>query len=263
MRQVTAYTMALLLVVVSGAIPLRAAEVSGVEASAYQKATAEKDAATRASLLESYLQQYPEGAYKLQANYFLTLAYRELNQPEKVSQYGEETLKLDPENLDVLLLLATAYSAKTSDFEKSLAYSDRALQAIAKKASSQPPANVSAEQWHAELEKLKKGATYTKSLVQGKMALGQKDFAAAADPLRGAYAIQKTPMVAFWLGIVYSKTGKVDDAITVLCEAVAMNGPSKDQAQKELERLFLEKNHSLDGLQQRIDEAKARVGSTS
>lgn len=259
MRQGLVSAMAVLGVVVFSGSVMSAAEISGDEASLYAKATAEKDAAARAALLESYLQQYPEGAYKIQSNYFLTLAYRELNQPEKMMQSGEETLKLDAENIDVLLLLADRYSNQAATFEKSIAYSDRCIQALEKKEAGAPPANVTAEQWHGQCEKLKKGAAYTKALVLGKKALAGKDYAGAEAPLKQAYSIQKNPMIPFWLGIVYSKSGKVDDAIAMLCEAVVLAGPAKDQAQKELERLYQQKNQSLDGLQQKIDEARARV----
>lgn len=259
MRKAFASVAALVFALHAGTVPAVAAEISGEEASLYSRATSEKDPAAKVGLLEQYLQQFPEGAYQKQVRYFLTIACRQANQNDAAIQYGEQTLAADGENVDVLLVLAELYSAKSATWDKAVEYSDRAVAALTKKEGETPPSGTTTEQWKTSIAKMRDMAVFTRELVKGKRALGAKDFAAAEGPLNTAYGITKSSQLAFWIGIAYSKLGKTDDAILRLCEAVVMNGPTKEQAQKELEKLYQEKNKSLDGLDQAIEAARARV----
>ncbi len=248
-----------LLALAVGGAKLMALEISGEEATLYAQAEGEKDPARRVQLLETYLMTYPSGYYKTTVNYLATLTFAQLNQSSKVIQYGEETLRADPDSIDILLALANVYSVRPETHQKSIGYSEHALVVIDKKAGQQPPKGVSADTWKSECEKLEKRALYVNSFVKGLVAIERKDCAGAVEPLKTAYSIARNPAIAYFLGICYSKTGKSVEAISILCEAVALNGAKKEQAQKELERIYQEKNKTLEGLQQKIEEARTRI----
>ncbi|MEW6368554.1 MAG: hypothetical protein AB1714_28330 [Acidobacteriota bacterium] len=260
MRNIASSLMVLLVAVLC-AQPMSAMEISAEEASLYQQAGAEQDPAKKVALIESYIQKFPEGKWRTELVYSAALACDQLKQPDKVISFGEEVLKADPSNINILLILANTYSARPDGKDKSLAYSARCVAAIDKKALDPPPADVPEDQYKAELDKLKKSAQFTHDYVAGWRAMELKDYAAAEQPLKSAYSIKRNAKLALWLGVAYEKNGKIDDAISTLAEAlVLLNGAQKDQVQKKLEQLYQQKHGSLDGLQKIIDDARGRIG---
>jgi len=258
-RGTVAIVVSLVATVICGVTMLHA-QISGEEATLWAQASAEKvENAQRVALLDKYLQTYPTGHYKAQANALMAVTAVQLGMNEKVIASGEEALKADPDSIQVLLALAKAYSAQPATYAKSLAHSDHAVQVCTKKMAEQPPAGITPEQWKTEWEKFKKRATWWQADVKGLSAIAAKNYEGAIESLNAAYKMYKDQKTAYLLGSCYQNLAKLDEAISFLCEAVNLPGGMKAQAQEKLEKLYKAKHQSLDGLQQKIDEAKARV----
>ena len=104
------------------------------------------DPTQRTGLIEAFVQQYPESNYLGSVHHLATLDYQSLNQPEKMLEHGQKTLRHSPDNIPILVLMALAHSSK-GEPDRSIQLATRALGRLQKIVR---PANTDQQQWEAE-----------------------------------------------------------------------------------------------------------------
>ena len=111
-----------------------APKVSKDELNAYNKfvaATKANDAQMKISLGEEFVAKYPNSIYTGAVEGQLAIAYMSLNQVDKLVEAGEKSLAADPNNIDVLPMMAFALARKNgataAQLEQSQNYAKRAL----------------------------------------------------------------------------------------------------------------------------------------
>lgn len=112
----------------------------------YFKITQTQDAKERVELIEAFLKQYPESRHASTLHQMATANYQELNNYEKMVEYGEKTLQALPASPATLSVLALAY-AYHGEADKAL---DRASRSISVLEKLTVPANVDPARFMAE-----------------------------------------------------------------------------------------------------------------
>ncbi len=112
----------------------------------YAKITQTQDAAQRATMIEDFLQRYPESKYVALMHQIATSAYQQLNNYDKVVEHAEKTVAAFPSNISMLSLLALAYTSH-SDSDKAINRAGKAIDLLEKLT---PPANADPARWNAD-----------------------------------------------------------------------------------------------------------------
>jgi tetratricopeptide (TPR) repeat protein len=75
------------------------------------------DAAARIAATDTLLTKFADTQFKATALYIATASAEELGDWEKTVIYGERTLEADPKNYATMLMLARGYAARTKEFD--------------------------------------------------------------------------------------------------------------------------------------------------
>jgi tetratricopeptide (TPR) repeat protein len=116
------------------------------EVADYFKITQTQEPKERVQLIEAFLKQYPESRHASTLHQMATASYQQLNNYEKMVEYGEKTLQALPANPATLSVLALAY-AYHGEADKAL---DRASRSISVLEKLTVPANVDPARFMAE-----------------------------------------------------------------------------------------------------------------
>ena len=116
------------------------------EVADYFKITQTQEPKQRVELIEAFLKQYPESRHSSTLHQMATASYQQLNNYEKMVEYGEKTLQALPASPATLSVLALAY-AYHGEADKAL---DRASRSISVLEKLTVPANVDPARFMAE-----------------------------------------------------------------------------------------------------------------
>jgi len=192
-----------------------------LETSAFNAMADEKDAKTRMSYIEHFTAAFPDTRFQEQVSQYAmyTLGPGQLNDPSRLVAYGEKTLASNPNSVPALLLLSNSYveGSKPGAISKAITYSQKVIE-LSK--ANAPDADRS--------RKLSAGVAHSTIgyalMKQDKTAAAVTELKAASGLLKGqddvAYAT-----ALYRLGYAYAKLNHVDDARSVLNEAVQIAGP--------------------------------------
>jgi tetratricopeptide (TPR) repeat protein len=193
----------------------------------------EKDAKTRMSYIERFSAAFPNSQFQEQVSQYAiyTLGPGQLNDSARLVAFGEKSLAANPNNIPVLLMMASAYveDSKPANVAKAVAYSQKAI-TLAK--ANEPDADrsrrLSAGVAHSTL-----GYAYMK---QDKTTTAIPELKSASALLKGqddvAYAT-----ALYRLGYAYAKVNRTTEARDVLNEAVKIPGPLQQPSRELLERV--------------------------
>ena len=148
------------------------------------------DPAKVVELGEAFIAKYPMSVHELAVYSLLTPAYMETNQIDKMIDVGGKALQMDPDDVDVLPVLAWA---------------------VPRRANGQTPEGLQ------QLQKAQAWARHGIELLNAVVkpdGLDQATFDAAKN--------EKLSMCHDGLGVVNIKTGKYDDAIAELTQAMQL-----------------------------------------
>lgn len=148
------------------------------------------DPAKVVELGEAFIAKYPMSVHELAIYSLLTPAYMETNQVDKMIDVGGKALQMDPDDVDVLPVLAWA---------------------VPRRANGQTPEGLQ------QLQKAQAWARHGIELLNAVVkpdGLDQATFDAAKN--------EKLSMCHDGLGVVNIKTGKYDDAIAELTQAMQL-----------------------------------------
>jgi tetratricopeptide (TPR) repeat protein len=192
-----------------------------LETSAFNAMADEKDAKTRMSYIEHFTTAFPATRFQEQVSQYAmyTLGPGQLNDRSRLVAYGEKTLASNPNSVPALLLLSNSYveESKPGAISKAVTYSQKVIE-LSK--ANAPDADRS--------RKLSAGVAHSTIgyalMKQDKTAAAVTELKAASGLLKGQDEVAYATAL-YRLGYAYAKLNHVDDARSVLNEAVQIAGP--------------------------------------
>ena len=124
------------------------------EDKAFQKIDAENNIDAKIALLLAFEKEFPQSKALREAYLQLVQIYQQKNDQAKIIEYGEKTIRLDPNNLVALLTVARAYSmeGKNASLDRAIQYGQKAVDEIAKLKNSPPQQGYTDEQWRQYID---------------------------------------------------------------------------------------------------------------
>ena len=131
---------------------------NGPEDKALSASEDEKNPALKLQLLLDFVKNFPNSQALPAAYSMLMNIYKDRNDTLKVNEFGEKTIKLDPDNIDALMAVSRNYALSKTNLDRAVQYAQRAVNAGAKKRGTAPPPNYTAAQWKQYWDSLDQSA---------------------------------------------------------------------------------------------------------
>lgn len=219
-------------------------EASSEEGMALQTMVAETDPDRRLRMVSEFERQFPDSKITSYVYTQAALAYQEKGDFNNAVSTGEKSLKIDPDNVSSLLVVASSLtepamvagsdSEKTTRLTEAAADANHALKLIA---GMPKAANETDEEAQERKNELASDAHYSLGMVR----LLQDDPGTAAGEFKTAISLtaQPHPQYYYRLGDAYSSGGKNTEAIDAFTKAAGLGkGTVMEQlAQKRIDEL--------------------------
>ncbi|MGB7497700.1 MAG: hypothetical protein WBR26_27085 [Candidatus Acidiferrum sp.] len=194
-----------------------------------------KDPSKKADCFVRFAKMYPGTPQGEQALMMAASAYQQAQNRAKMQEVANGALAKDPNNIDMLLLLADDYSEKGDQLDKAEVNAKKALSLVD---TAKKPDGVSDEQWQQQTSVQKGWALST----LGQIDLQKKQEAQAVDNLlKAAPLLKSNPAMyarnEYRLGYGYLNLKKNADATKAFTEAASVDSPYKAMAQQKLAEL--------------------------
>jgi len=197
-----------------------------LETSAYNGITSEQDPNKRMTEIEKFTPAFPNSKFENQISQLALYSLRQLNQPQRLEEYGEKTLAANPNSIPTLLMMGDAYAATAKDAAKAATYANKALALVGPNPDT----------------KEKKSYAGLAHVTLGRAELNQDKLIAAVAELKTASTLlqddpQDQQQALFYLGYAYAKQNHKADAVASLQRAAAINGPYATPAKDMLAKI--------------------------
>jgi tetratricopeptide (TPR) repeat protein len=202
-----------------------------LESAAFNGIAAEEDPKTRVKYIEQYTLAFPKSRFEEQVMQYAIYSFQQMNQPQKLVEFGEKALAANPDSLPTLVLLANAYSEDQTkpQLGKAIAMAKKAITlANAKAADADRARKLSAGVAHSSL-----GYALMR---QEKTAASVAEFRTAAELLKGEDA-NTYALALYRMGYALAKLNRMAEARQALSEASRMDTPVKGPAQELLGKI--------------------------
>jgi tetratricopeptide (TPR) repeat protein len=219
------------------------------------KLSSENDPEKVIALLDEYAKIVDDPDTRLFLYEQYVRSYSRLENRAKVLEYAEKALALNPDNIEIIVLTASASLRKPMEIEAAMTQAQKAV-TIADALDSKPkPPALTDEQWEKQKKQWKSLSYSTRGLVEL-----QKDDsieAAVADLEKARDFSPTDPLVEYRLGIAYWKSKKIDEAIAALAKSAAIPSEIQTQASQLLE-VYYKAIHkgSTEGLKELIEKSR-------
>ena len=194
-----------------------------------------KDPAKKGDLLVRFTRIYPDSPDAHQAIIGAAIAYQEAKDPQKVMEVGNAALAKNPNDIQMLLLLADYFSDAGTQLDKAEEYATKVgtLCDAAKK-----PDNVTPEDWKKQND-LQKGLAIS---ALGQVGLQKKQDAAAVKNFLAASPLLKADATSYAknqyrLAYAYVHLKQKKEAIQAFNEAASVDSPYKETAAEKAKEL--------------------------
>jgi len=117
------------------------------EDKAFRKILAEKNSDAQTQLLQDFVKQFPKSTAVPQAWSMLMDIASEKNDHAKITEYGEQAIKADPQNVTALVTVSRIYAMDGKNLEVAVNYAQRAVDNVDKMKTQPAPSNYSPEEW--------------------------------------------------------------------------------------------------------------------
>jgi hypothetical protein len=212
------------------------------EYDAFEAFVNEKDPSKRLSLIQAFLQKYPDSDFKANAYVAEMQTDVQLNQTGKAIQAAKNALKASPDNLDALSYLSFTfpYTFKPSDADSQAQLSDaesNAKHGLELLQNLQKPAGVSDDQFNTYVKT--KRAVF--NIASGFAAVQLKDYGQAIKSLEAAAQDSSENVLVYsLLGQAYyeQQPRDVDKAIWYLARSVDLAQESKSPNLPQLQKFY-------------------------
>ena len=147
----TKVILTMLVVFVWGLVSVAHAQViaGSPEDKAFQKIDSENNVDTKITLLVDFEKQFSTSKAVREAYLQLIQIYQQKNDQNKVIEYCEKAIKIDPNNLVALLTATRAYSldGKNASLDRAIQYGQKAVDEITKMKGQPPQQGYTDQQW--------------------------------------------------------------------------------------------------------------------
>jgi len=202
-----------------------------LESAAFNGIAAEEDPKTRVQYIEAYTAAFPKSRFEEQVMQYAIYSFQQMNQPQRLVEFGEKALAANPESVPTLVLLANAYSEDQTRPQLGKAI-EMAKKAIELAKADAPDAD--------RARKLSAGVAYSSMgyalMRQEKTAAAVGEFRKAAGLLKGEDA-NSYALALYRMGYALAKLNRTAEARQVLNEAVTLDTPVKGPAQELLGKM--------------------------
>lgn len=199
-----------------------------LETSAYNAIASEQDPSKRMAEIEKFTPAFPKSKFEDQITQLAMYSLRQLNQPARLTAYGEKTLAANPGSIPILLMMADAYATDPKDAAKAATYANKVLTLV----GPSPAGDDKTKKSYAGLAHTTLGRA---ELNQEKMVAAVTDLKAAVSLLQGDPQDQQPAL--FYLGYAYAKQNHKADAVAALEKAAAISGPYQAPAKDMLAKV--------------------------
>jgi len=194
-----------------------------------------KDPGRRAEYFVRFAKMYPDTPEAEQALTVAASSYSQAQNRAKMHEVANSVLAKNPENIDLLLLLADDYSQVGEQLDKAETYAKKAISVAD---AAKKPDNISDEEWQKKIS-VQKGWALS-SL--GQVDLQKKLNAQAVDSLSKAAPLLKSNAGLYGrnqyrLGFAYLNMKKNPEATKAFTEAASVESPYKVMAEDKLSEL--------------------------
>jgi tetratricopeptide (TPR) repeat protein len=201
----------------------------------YSGAYSAKDPTKKADYFLRYAKMYPDTPEAEQALTMAASAYQQAQNRPKMLEVANSALAKDPNDINILLLLADDYSEKGDQLDKAETYAKKAGTLVD---SAKKPDNMTDDQWKQQVS-IQKGLSLS---ALGQINLQKKQEAQAVDNLSKAAPLLKSNAVLYArneyrLGFAYLNLKKNADATKAFKEAASVDSPYKVPSQQKLAEL--------------------------
>jgi tetratricopeptide (TPR) repeat protein len=211
--------------------------VNYVEYTFFSTAYKVADPNARAALMVRYAAAFPDSQYTAQAELLAPVSYQQAKNYPKMLDAANALLARDPNNVDVLLLLADYYSEAGPHLNLALALAD-AKQALAALGTAKKPDAVSDDDWQKQVA-LQTGLAWS---ALGQVYITQKNEAQALTAFQTAAPLLKAnpenyARNQYRLGFALLNLKRDADAKQAFTEAASVDSPYRAPAQAKLAEL--------------------------
>ncbi len=190
-------------------------------------------------------------------------AYQSLNDAAKTIEWGEKALGQNPDDLLTLLTVSSVMAARPSTDQKELEKQMKQAEEHAKKALTQVSALMNSPMAAQMKPEDKASLQSTIHQTLGRVYFNLKKYSDSQKEYGAAIVAKKDDGDSyFYLGLAFAqdKPPKVEDAMEALAKAVYLKGATGPQANDVLKQLYQNVKKSMDGYDDYIKTAGAKIG---
>ena len=197
-----------------------------LETAAYNAIASEQNAEKRMDFIEKFTPAFPKSQFAQQVSQLAMLSLQQLNEPQRLTAYGEKALAANPDSIPTLLMLANAYVADPKHAAKAATYASKVVSLVGPN-----PADNTAKSYA--------GLART---ALGRANLNQEKLPAASTELKSAVALlQHDPpdqqVALYYLGYTAAKQNRKAESVAALEKAAAISGPYQAPAKEMLAKV--------------------------
>lgn len=186
-----------------------------------------KDTDSRIKAGEDLVQKFADTDFKGLALFFIAASYTEKNDYERTLTYAERALQADPNNYQAMLLIARTLVGRTKEFdldrEEKLATVEKHGNRVLEILKTAPRPNPNITDEQWDGAKKEFGAQVYESFGMAAMARSKPDQAIEQfKKALDATAPNPDPATMVRMGAAYSKAAKYDDAVATFDKVMAM-----------------------------------------
>jgi tetratricopeptide (TPR) repeat protein len=188
---------------------------SQAEVEAVQKIAQATDAVTQIAAVDELLQKFKDTEFKAVALQIQTSAAFQMNDRDKVIIYGERALEANPQNYQVMVMMAQAIAQGTREFdldrEEKLkrveTLADGAITALA--TAVKPNPQIADADWEQEKKNFESDATIAKGMADA----ARKDYEGAITHFEAASTIKPDVVTTLRLAQAYNNAKRYPEAL--------------------------------------------------
>ncbi len=228
-------------------------------ASDSQKLMEAADPSQRSALADGILKKYPWLPREQRAAFRMAkaAALGQAGRSGEMEKAYLEVIAESPDDHQALNNLAYEWARRGENLDSAEAFSARAVAIAKEKLPGRKPAGDSDEGWKETVRTVQ--GNYLDTYGWALYRRGRVGQALAA--LRQAAELAPDPVVDYHYGMALEKSGQADSALPLLARAAAAGTEDSAEVRAGLERIYLERNKSLRGLDKLVAEAREKLAA--
>jgi len=232
---------------------------SEAERMAWNKVAREEDHEKKAKAAEKYLEKFSDGAYAPYSHEIIAVYALESNDIKKFKKHAELAVAGLPESIMLEVELAKIY-AEEQNPESAIKHGERVLPILSSLVASDKTVAKDLEKYRLSMIADTNYALGTAYLYKGLNSRSRQAINRGIAYLETAAQLKPLDERShFRLAFGYQVTRRIDQALNEYARAAALEGANARLAREYLEKAYLKKHGSLEGLEAFIEEQKGQL----